>query len=409
MSLRIKLVASFLLIAMLVPILGTLAFSSTRLIGHDVQNMTNDSLPSAVTAMQLAELQDRTVTAARAYGARSQTADRERYQELVTEFDTSIAQLTAMWAERGTNPEVLAAIDADRVTFLEAGSNVLLARETVDRNLANLGVKDQEMIKELSSIRRRFVPTGPTTAPASTGAASADPPNLSPTLRNQINDLLLATEGMLRTVSLEYQLATSYAASPSDSARQQLNRANVTFNNWSRIAEESGGPEDLLLVERIKAKYREFEFSVRAMFTAADLAVDARSNFVQATDAITRTLDATVQGEIIAMTDSRSAVLAEASQQQRFLGGFTVLALLAAAGLSFGLVRIITRPIHQLRDAADQISMGNVEGVEIGIDSRDEIGELALAFRRMLVSIRILTQRQQESERPALGHDRAAS
>ncbi|MDK2916967.1 MAG: hypothetical protein PWR25_1524 [Euryarchaeota archaeon] len=57
---------------------------------------------------------------------------------------------------------------------------------------------------------------------------------------------------------------------------------------------------------------------------------------------------------------------------------------------SFFLAKSITTPIEQLSKAATSASQGNLTNVEIAVTSNDEIGELAVAFNRLLNSYRIL-------------------
>ncbi|MBF0233401.1 MAG: HAMP domain-containing protein [Desulfamplus sp.] len=66
----------------------------------------------------------------------------------------------------------------------------------------------------------------------------------------------------------------------------------------------------------------------------------------------------------------------------------TSLLLLIAVALAVSVVlnRMILRPIARLTDAANRISVGNLD-LEIPIESKDEIGVLAEAFARMKVSM----------------------
>ena len=68
--------------------------------------------------------------------------------------------------------------------------------------------------------------------------------------------------------------------------------------------------------------------------------------------------------------------------------GLTILAVAVGMALigiliAFSVSRSITRPIDRLRSATEQFRMGN-EDIVVDIDSKDEIGDLAIAFDRML-------------------------
>jgi len=57
---------------------------------------------------------------------------------------------------------------------------------------------------------------------------------------------------------------------------------------------------------------------------------------------------------------------------------------------SFFLAKSITTPIEQLSKAATSASRGDLTNAEITVMSNDEIGELAVAFNRLINSYRIL-------------------
>ena len=63
-----------------------------------------------------------------------------------------------------------------------------------------------------------------------------------------------------------------------------------------------------------------------------------------------------------------------------------LLVIFFTSGLSFFLARSITNPIRTLRDAVIRISRG--EFTRIKIESKDEIGELAVTFNKMSEDLR---------------------
>jgi HAMP domain-containing protein len=73
----------------------------------------------------------------------------------------------------------------------------------------------------------------------------------------------------------------------------------------------------------------------------------------------------------------------------------------AAAAVGFGLLTIlvafliargVTRPVTQLTEVADRISLGELNA-KIQINRKDEIGELAEAIRRMQTSLQAAIER----------------
>ncbi|MDK2891378.1 MAG: hypothetical protein PWR21_2010 [Methanoculleus sp.] len=68
----------------------------------------------------------------------------------------------------------------------------------------------------------------------------------------------------------------------------------------------------------------------------------------------------------------------------------TLLTLSVILMWSFFLAKSITTPIEQLSKIATSVSQGDLADTEITVTSNDEIGELAVAFNRLINSYRIL-------------------
>jgi len=97
-----------------------------------------------------------------------------------------------------------------------------------------------------------------------------------------------------------------------------------------------------------------------------------------------------------------TAAEARANQDLQNLVYIFLGALAIVMGVVYWLASRITKPIKELADAADRISMGETD-VNIDFKRNDEIGELAEAFNRMSASIKILTMT--EEELPKTGSD----
>jgi HAMP domain-containing protein len=69
------------------------------------------------------------------------------------------------------------------------------------------------------------------------------------------------------------------------------------------------------------------------------------------------------------------------------LVGLITMVLLGGVLLSVLLARGITGPILRLTQVADKISKGDLD-TAVGIESRDEIGELASSLERMRTSLK---------------------
>jgi eukaryotic-like serine/threonine-protein kinase len=84
---------------------------------------------------------------------------------------------------------------------------------------------------------------------------------------------------------------------------------------------------------------------------------------------------------------SRDADLAAYDQLSRTIGWAFVVGLLLALGFSVLMARQITRPLNRLVEVTRKVSEGQYTG-RIEVTSRDEIGELATAFRQMVEELR---------------------
>jgi methyl-accepting chemotaxis protein len=67
-----------------------------------------------------------------------------------------------------------------------------------------------------------------------------------------------------------------------------------------------------------------------------------------------------------------------------------VIAIVASLLLGYFISRIISKPIKKLLESADSISQGNLN-VNVDINTKDEVGNLAGSFRKMIAAIKLLT------------------
>jgi nitrogen fixation/metabolism regulation signal transduction histidine kinase len=85
--------------------------------------------------------------------------------------------------------------------------------------------------------------------------------------------------------------------------------------------------------------------------------------------------------------------------------GFTVpMVLILALFIGFFLRQFVTRPVHQLRSAVSRIGEGDLSA-GIRIRSRDEFGDLAVAFNRMTHDLARAQAENEELERLSRGRD----
>ena len=73
-----------------------------------------------------------------------------------------------------------------------------------------------------------------------------------------------------------------------------------------------------------------------------------------------------------------------------------VIVLVVAIALALGLTKVIVGPIRRLTDVANQVSQGKTDLTVPNIKSKDEIGDLAKSFSRMVASIKFMMTDKEE-------------
>ncbi len=99
-----------------------------------------------------------------------------------------------------------------------------------------------------------------------------------------------------------------------------------------------------------------------------------------------QTVDADLEALIAYNTTQAEDVLtqntADFKTQSTMMIIFIVVGIGLAVGLGLMVANMISRPLRRMVDSAEEIANGNLD-VNVTIDSRDEVGELGLAFVRM--------------------------
>lgn len=90
-------------------------------------------------------------------------------------------------------------------------------------------------------------------------------------------------------------------------------------------------------------------------------------------------------------------VMLPVRQARRQLLVFALFLILAATICSILAARALLAPLNKLERAADQVSRGNLD-IDLDIHSRDEIGDLAESFERMIAAIRFFRAHSREAD-----------
>jgi HAMP domain-containing protein len=381
MSIRTKLVGAFLLVATLVPVVGLMVSRVSTLDGSDGGD-GGDS-PAASVALSLAESQRAQQADLLTFLTGGDVQARERYIDESIKFQDSISPLSdaLTGSESATD---LQAITEERGRFGAAAEEMLNARASMDRSLTDIRRAEREIAQELNPIRDRFV------------GAGADLSGLPAAQRAQAAELLRGVEGMNQAINLQIALATAYTLQQQESARQQMDNAGTAFTNALRLANASAGADDRAALGRAEAAYtRALDPGTESLMNAADAAAQSRNTLAASSNDIVDRLTTLSQQVAGVTVESDSSGLSDTGTLT-LIG--TLLAFLLAGGLGLWFAGSITRPIRQLRNAAEQISTGDLDGVEINVKTKDEVGDLANAFRRMVTSIRFLMMDKAERE-----------
>ncbi|VUZ28321.1 Uncharacterised protein [Acetobacterium wieringae] len=125
-----------------------------------------------------------------------------------------------------------------------------------------------------------------------------------------------------------------------------------------------------------------------------------------------QTVDEDLEALINYNTTQAEAVLAQNTAQFRTQSIMMIIFIVVGIGLAVGLgllvANMISTPLRRMVDAAEEMANGNLD-VDVKIDSRDEVGELGLAFVKMTDHINeIMTNIDSAAEQVAAGSKQIA-
>ena len=141
--------------------------------------------------------------------------------------------------------------------------------------------------------------------------------------------------------------------------------------------------------------YEEYEGKLRAREPVN------QEEFQERMDEVTKDYTTVLDDFQSEVDKSMEATLEEAEHIQTrilfLMTGFTIAAVILGVLLAWWLTLSVTRPVRRLAEAAEKVSMGDLD-VEISVDSQDEIGDLAAAFKRMVTAVRFFAAEDQPEE-----------
>lgn len=394
MSLRAKLIATYLVVALLVPVLGGIAMSRVGAVEGSIGALGRDAVPTLTTVKALEQSHADQSAAVLAYLVSGAPEERQYFGERSRQFERDLQTLLPdprPWSRPDETSRQALMVAGERTAFVAAAEQVIGARVAIDRELAALQGTHAGIVQELGLIRRRL--TGGTTEVQA----------LPPAQRREHGELLLSTSGMLEVVQTELNLATWYALRQDEALRHQFESAGLGFSTWLQLANAAGTAEDRQVLARVQGMfYQELEPRARALFLAAEFSARARAVFTEANGYMVAALGRmALQSATITEAASGDAETA-VDHAGLVVISITLLAFLLAGALGLWFSGTITRPILRLRSAADRLSRGDVSNLDIPIASNDEVGDLTRSFRRMALSVRILMSDGADAEQGAM-------
>jgi len=153
-----------------------------------------------------------------------------------------------------------------------------------------------------------------------------------------------------------------------EATREQYNRFLTSYDKYLVLAEE------IIQSARIGNKTNA---------TAALFSKEMAQTVANVDDAMTQLFNQKVNGA----ASQYDLIVAAARRGNIIMQVLVLVGALLAITLGLVVARIISKPIAQLVNAADQIALGDVN-IDITVDTKDEVGSLAASFAKMVENIR---------------------
>ena len=98
---------------------------------------------------------------------------------------------------------------------------------------------------------------------------------------------------------------------------------------------------------------------------------------------------------MVAETEDTILDATEGTGTQNTILYLTIIIIIIVIIVSYLFARSLTNPIKNLKEVAEKVSMGDL-GAKVNVKSKDEIGDLAYSFKRLVRSVRILSTDEEE-------------
>lgn len=228
----------------------------------------------------------------------------------------------------------------------------------------------------------------------------------------KIIDTRSQTQEIERLTAEQVQAIMGYLITLDESHRRDFVNASLAVNQIvNALKEDALGDEAIELLDRVSQAKTDFERlasplmerilsqqQLRALLTG-DLGA-RRDELFAATRALNEYQDAQVAA-------AQEIAAARSAQAQRAMLVIALVAVGVAVTGGFLITRGLSRPVREAAQAALRLAQGDLTIREIVVRSRDEIGELAESFNRMVTNLRNMIAEIQETSRTLAANSRS--
>lgn len=187
-----------------------------------------------------------------------------------------------------------------------------------------------------------------------------------------------------------------------ENARRDVDKTLATLKELLRLPESQAL---LRQIEEIQAEYVAFAMSLMDIAELATLSqiesgmlrlAEVRNDLLEVTETLIRT------GTQLVTQTQQQAQASAASARRLAIIAYVITVLVAFAAASL-MTRHITGPLHRVAALAARLADGDLSVERLEVSSRDEFGDMAAAFNRMVDSWREILHQIRETSRRLLG------
>ncbi|MDC8756109.1 ATP-binding protein [Janthinobacterium fluminis] len=215
-------------------------------------------------------------------------------------------------------------------------------------------------------------------------------------VKNQSASEVLQAVTALRYLSLEYALHHEHRT------RIQWQGRNASLARALAVSQDFDGEEDGEIIaemrhnlERVDVLFGLLVANRRSLAQAQPRIEVLEELETRLSGQITNKTQAMISAALVLSERSRAAVLAAQQRANAAVATFGGLVILVVAGVIVITLRSVTRPLDKLSEGTRIVGAGNLD-FSLGVNTTDEIGDLARAFDAMTEKLKLTTVSRDE-------------